>query len=246
MDRASEIILRMKYNQQMEQVQPELALKAIANATQENPIILDFDETLLLRNSTAEYINSFRPRIIGFLLIIILKLIRPWGWLPGSFRGDKTRDWFLVTVPTIFLPWTLLLWRNKAKQLAQDYSNRDIITAVESNSEAPVIVASLGFSFVIQPILEHMSLRCDRLVGCRFWYGAGDRQKGKLLMMQEILSSSEIKSAILVTDSQDDLLLLQVVAQPCLVLWSLAKYVTPFKDFWLYTWGKKLKGLVRK
>ncbi|MEM6614856.1 MAG: hypothetical protein AAF652_21970 [Cyanobacteria bacterium P01_C01_bin.72] len=236
----------MKYNQQIEQVQPELALKAIANATKENPVILDFDETLLLRNSTAEYINSFRPRIIGFLLILFLKLIRPWRWLPGSFRGDKTRDWFLVTVPTIFLPWTLLLWRNKAKQLAQAHSNRQIVDAVESNSEAPVIVASLGFSFIIEPILEHIPLRCDRLVGCRFWYGVGDRQKGKLLMMQEILSSSEIKSAILVTDSQDDFPLLQVVEQPCLVVWSLAKYVTPFKDFWLYTWSKKLKERISK
>lgn len=231
----------MKNYQQIEQVKSEQAIKAIANATKDNPVILDFDETLLLRNSTAEYINSFRPRLVGFVLIILLKLIRPWYWLPSSLRGERTRDWYLVTIPTILLPWTLLLWKKKAKQLAENQSNSEIVTAVESNFNAPVIVASLGFKFIIQPILKHMSIRYDRLVGCRFWLGAGDRNKGKLLMMREVLSKSEIESAILVTDSQDDLPLLQVVKQPYFVLWSQAKYVKPFEDLWIYRLSEKLK-----
>ena len=48
-------------------------------------------------------------------------------------------------------------------------------------------------------------------------------------------------SAILVTDSQDDLPLLQVVKQPCFVLWSGAKYVEPFKDLWVYAFLKRFK-----
>ena len=226
-------------------IDSQQAIAAITNATKDNPVILDFDETLLLRNSTAEYINSFSPRVIGFALIILLRVIRPWYWLPGSFKGDKTRDWYLVTIPTILLPWTLLLWKKKAKRLAEDRSNSEIIRAVESNPHAPVIVASLGFKFIIQPILEHMPVRCDRLVSCRFWRGAGDRNKNKLLMMQEVLSPSEIESAILVTDSQDDLPLLQVVRQPCFVLWTDAKYVEPFKDLWIYLLLKQLKRRIK-
>jgi hypothetical protein len=223
------------------QIAPESAILAIANATKETPIIIDFDETLLLRNSTAEYINSLRPRLIGFMLIMLLKIIRPWYWLPGIFRGSKTKDWYLVTIPTILLPWTLLLWQQKAQRLAEDHSNLEIISAVERNTEAPVIVASLGFNFIIAPLLQHMPMRCDRLVSCRFWQGAGDRQQGKFMMMQKVLSESLIKSALLITDSEDDLDLLQVVEQPYFVLWSAAKYVDPFKDFWLYTLAKKLK-----
>ena len=216
------------------------AIDAIVNAN--DPVILDFDETLLLRNSTAEYINSLRPRLIGFLLIIFLKIIRPWVWLPQPFGGDKTRDWFLVTVPTILLPWNLLLWQQKAKKLADDYRNSELISAVECNFNATIIVASLGFNFIIEPILQHLPMRCDLLVSCRFWRGSGDRNKGKLLMMQEVLSDSDLKSAVLVTDSEDDLPLLQVVEHPCFVLWSKAKYIEPFKDFWLYSWLKSLKS----
>ncbi|MEO0013490.1 MAG: hypothetical protein RLZZ535_1879 [Cyanobacteriota bacterium] len=226
-------------------INPESAILAIANATQDNPIIIDFDETLLLRNSTAEYINSLRPRWLGFILIMVLKIIRPWYWLPGSLRGKQTKDWYLVTIPSILLPWTLFLWQQRAKKLAQEYSNTQIIAAVDSNTEAPVIVASIGFNFIITPILQHMPIRCDRLISCRFWSGASDRQQGKLLMMQKVLSPSAITSAVLVTDSEDDLALLQVVEQPCFVLWSAAKYVAPFHDFWLDALVKKFKKLIK-
>ncbi|MGL5833853.1 MAG: hypothetical protein ACRC1Z_11570 [Waterburya sp.] len=226
-------------------INPELAILAIATANRNQPIILDFDETLLLRNSTAEYINSFRPRWLGFILIIVLKIIRPWYWLPGKFRGKQTKDWYLVTIPSILLPWTLFLWQQKAKTLAKEYSNTEIIDAVNGNSDAPVIVASLGFDLIITPILQHMPMRWDSLVSCRFWHGAGDRQQGKLLMMQKVLSSSAITSAVLVTDSEDDLGLLQVVEQPCFVLWSAAKYIDPFQDFWLDALVKKSKKLIK-
>lgn len=235
------LLMSQNHHSQIEPVEPDMAIAAIANASKNTPIILDFDETLLLRNSTAEYINSFRPRFLGLMLVILLKIIRPWSWLPKPFKGEKTRDWFLVTIPTILLPWTILLWQQRAKKLAADYGNSEIIAAVNSNSEAEIIVGSLGFNFVINPILQHLSLRCDRLVGCRFWQGAGDRNQGKLSMMQEVLSESAIKSAILVTDSKDDLPLLEVVDQPCLVVWDQAKYLDPFQDFWLYSWLKQLK-----
>ncbi|MEM8723834.1 MAG: hypothetical protein AAGE84_31930 [Cyanobacteria bacterium P01_G01_bin.39] len=226
---------------QITSLKPEIAIAAVAHATKQNSVILDFDETLLLRNSTAEYINSLRPRLLGFVLIIILKILKPWKWLPNPWRGDKTRDWFLVVMPTILLPWTLLLWQQKAKKLAEEYSNTELISAVTQNTDSQIIVASLGFNFIINPLLQHMPVKCDRLVGCRFWQGAGDRNKGKLSMMQDVLSESEIKSAILVTDSEDDLPLLQVVGKPCFILWSQAKYVEPLADFWLYAWMKKLK-----
>ena len=216
------------------------AINLIKDAAQDTSIILDFDETLLLRNSTAEYINSLRPRLIGFILVSILKVFRPWVWLPQPFRGDKIRDWFLIIIPTILLPWSLLLWQKKAQKLAQNYGNLELIEAVKQNCDSPIIIASLGFNFVINPILKHLPIRYDRLVGCRLWR-TSDRHQGKLLMMRSVLSDSQIHSAIVVTDSEDDIALLQVVAHPCLLVWSLAKYIDPFSDFWLFSLLKEIK-----
>lgn len=218
------------------------AIDAIEEASDKTTIILDFDETLFLRNSTAEYIDSLRPRLIGYILLLLLRLCRPWAWLPKPFRGDKIRDWFLVVIPTIIMPWTLWLWQRKARALAEDYGNTELIQAVNNNADSPIIIASLGFNFIIHPILHHIPMRRDRLIGCKFWQGARDRGKGKLLMMQEALSESAIKSAIVVTDSEDDLPLLQVVAKPYLVIWSLAKYRSPFKDYWLSSLVRKVKN----
>ena len=222
-------------------IEPAKAIECIKNAKRDTTIILDFDETLLLRNSTAEYINNLRPRLLGFILVKFLDIIKPWAWLPHPYRDRKVRDWFLVVVSTILLPWTLLNWRQKAKQLAAEYGNTELISAVNSNAEANIIVASLGFKFIIDPILQHLPMKYDLLVSCRFWR-AGDRTLGKLLMMQKVLPLSEIKASILVTDSEDDLPLLQVVHHPCFIIWSLSKYTVPFQDFWLRSLLKRIKN----
>lgn len=226
---------------QVDYINPSQSLELIKQAKQNTAIILDFDETLLLRNSTAEYINSLRPRWLGFILIIFLRAIKPWAWLPKPWRGDKVRDWFLVIIPTIILPWTFFLWQKKASILAKDYGNLKLLAAVEQNPNSPIIIASLGFNFVIHPILEQLPIRYSQMIGCRFWQGANDRYQGKLVMMRSALTEAEISSAIVVTDSKDDLPLLQVVAYPCLVLWSSAQYINPFSDFWLFNLLKKLK-----
>lgn len=223
------------------------AIDRILEADRNTSVILDFDETLLLRNSTAEYLNSLRPRLLGLILISIIKIIRPWTWLPKPFKGYKTKDWFLVIIPTLLLPWTLFLWRKKAKKIARNQGNLELIAAVNNNSNCPVIFASLGFKFIINPILQHLPLKClesnqsYRLIGCRFWKGAKDRNMGKLLMLQQEFSDSAIASSVLVTDSEDDLPLLKVVKYPCLVVWSSAKYINPFQDFWLYSLLRKFK-----
>jgi len=226
---------------QVDYIETYQPLDLIQRANQNTAIIIDFDETLLLRNSTAEYINSLRPRWLGFILIVFLRAIKPWAWLPKPWRGDKVRDWFLVIIPTILLPWTFSLWQKKALELARNYGNQKILAAVEQNSNSQIIIASLGFNFVIQPILQHLPIQYSQLISCRFWQGANDRYHGKLTMMRSTLTETEIESAIVVTDSKDDLPLLQIVAHPCLVLWSEAEYVNPFDDFWLYIMLKRLK-----
>ncbi len=209
------------------------AIELIKQANEDRSIIIDFDETLFLRNSTAEYLNSLKPRLIGLFLLKILYFIQPWNWLPVPFRGNKIRDWFLVTTATLLMPWTLFLWQKKAKSLADSYANQEIIDAVNNNANCSLVIASLGFNFIINPILKNMPIKYDRLISCRFWRGATDRSKNKLLMVKETLPSEAIASAVFITDSYDDMPLLQAVAKPCLVIWPLAKYVAPLNNIYL-------------
>ncbi|BAU64865.1 hypothetical protein STA3757_22420 [Stanieria sp. NIES-3757] len=218
--------------QMIDQIQKSEAIRLVETASQNTPIIIDFDETLFLRNSTAEYLDSLRPRTLGLLLLKFLYLIEPWNWLPGRFKNSKVQDWFLVIASTIFLPWTWFLWQKKARLLAKRHQNLELLATV-SNINSPIIIATIGFNFIINPILNHMPIKYDRVVGCRFWQGFKDRTEGKLLMLKKVLSSEQLKSAMVITDSEDDLPLLQEVAQPCLVIWPSAEYIAPLQNVYL-------------
>ncbi|AFZ35032.1 hypothetical protein Sta7437_1465 [Stanieria cyanosphaera PCC 7437] len=212
---------------------PTTTIEAIKTASKDTPIIIDFDETLLLRNSTAEYLNSLQPRLIGALLLRIFNYFQPWNWLPSSIRGKDSRDWFLIIGTTLLLPWTLLLWQKKAKQLAKDFSNNEIISALNQNNQADVVVATLGFNLIVIPILKHIPINYSQIVTCRFWRGAIDRHKGKLQMVIDALGVEAVESSLVVTDSSDDIPLLAKVAQPYYVIWSQAKYTVPMNDLYL-------------
>jgi hypothetical protein len=209
------------------------ALKAVTNVAGNTTVLIDLDETLFLRNSTAEYLNTLQPRIIGLFILKFLGLIKPWNWLQTWKKNPAIRDWFLVVISTLLMPWTIFLWQQKAKKLAKNHGNQELIQALNKNQNASIIIATLGFSFIVNPIVRSLEVRYDRLICCRFWQGLFDRAKGKLAMIQEVLQPEEIAEAIVITDSYDDLPLLERVAQPYLTIWPLAQYIVPMGNMYL-------------
>lgn len=208
-------------------------LDLIETAPADTPIIVDFDETLFLRNSTEEYLNSLQPRILGALLLSLLNYLKPWNWLLAPIRGYESRDWLRVVVATILFPWTPILWRWHAKQLAHSYSNAVLLDSIAKNSKVRVIVATQGFEFIVRPIVKHLPLPLSDVIACRFWRGAIDRHKGKHARVKAALEPNTFARAIAITDSTDDTPLLCSVATPCLVTWPNAAYVTAMSDVYI-------------
>jgi len=218
-----------------ENISSDEVVQLIETAQEDTPIILDFDETLFLRNSTEEYLNSLQPRILGAILLAILSYIKPWNLLPSPIRGEFSRDSLRVIVATIFFPWTLIIWQRKAKQLALTYGNITLIQAINQNSQANVIIATLGFDFIVRPIVKHLTIDIsdNDIIACRFWKGARDRYQGKLAMVTNKLGHEIVKNSIVVTDSTQDLPLLSFVSKPCLVVWPQAKIIHAMDDVYI-------------
>jgi phosphoserine phosphatase len=216
------------YSQSVEQT-----LDTLNNVTSNTPIIVDFDETLLNRNSTEEYLNSLQPRAIAVVLLLLLEKLKPWCWLPGLRKRPEARDWFRVVIATILFPWTLLLWPGRARLVASEQSNLALIAALREKPREQIIVATQGFVPIVKPILEAMPVKVDRLVACRLWWGLSDRLKGKLTLLQQFLTSDTIHQSVTITDSMDDAALLSVVAHPCLVQWPQARYESALADGYL-------------
>lgn len=217
----------------------ESALEAVRAASPENPIIVDFDETLFLRNSTEEYLDSAYPKPVGALLLMGVKALKPWRLLPKALRGDKTaKDWCLVVAVTLLMPWTLLVWRARAGAIAKAYWNQPLIKALKDNPKAQVVVATLGFDVVVNPLLKHLSVVLDRdvtqtAISCRFWQGPADRAQGKCAMVTEALGAKAVAKAVAVTDAAHDAPLLAKVATPCLVVWPQAEFVPAMSGVYL-------------
>ena len=214
-------------------------IEAVQRATEESPIIVDFDETLFLRNSTEEYLNSIYPRFAGALFLRVVRALKPWQALPGQFRSESTsRDWLLVIAVTLLFPWTLLVWRRRAKALAESYWNGPLVRSLNQNPNAEVVVATLGFALIVNPLLKHLPGALGRssdkrAIACRFWQGAKDRAKGKYAMVEAVLGAAAVSRAIAITDSSQDALLLANVKTPCLVVWPEAQYVPAMSDVYL-------------
>ena len=220
-------------SQQNYQVSVSELVKIIETAPDSTPILVDLDETLFLRNSTEEYLNTLQPRVLGWLLLTLLNFIQPWNWLPGEIKGEVSRDWIRVVVATLLFPWTLILWQGRAKHLAQTYANTTLIKALTQNANSRVILATLGFYFIVNPLSKHLPITLEDVIACRFWQGGIDRKRGKDYLVTASLGEDEVARSIAVTDSTNDNPLLASVAIPCLVIWQEAEYVPAMADVYI-------------
>ncbi|TAD78412.1 MAG: haloacid dehalogenase-like hydrolase [Oscillatoriales cyanobacterium] len=201
---------------------------------EKTPIIIDFDETLFLRNSTEEYLNSLRPRSLALVLLLVLDKLKPWRWLPGLRGHRDARDWLRVVLSTVLFPWTWFRWPAIARRLAQTQSNQALIDHLQQQPRDRIIVASNGFTAIVQPILTAMPIQIDQFLACRLWRGGLiDRDRNKLDRLQQHLSAETIARSVVITDSIDDQPLLNQSAYPCLVVWPHATYVAALSQVYL-------------
>jgi len=210
------------------------SLAILSKVDSDIPVIVDFDETLFLRNSTEEYLNSLRPRAIAVILLFLLDRLQPWSWLPGLRQKREARNWFRVVVTTAVLPWTMFFWPKVARRLAQEQSNLELIAALNHKTRHQLIVATNGFSMIVRPLLEAMPMNRSRLLACRLWWGGlGDQLNGKLARVQQWLRPEMLRQAVVITESVEDAPLLDAVHYPCLVTWPDAQFLPALSNTYI-------------
>ncbi|MEP6883758.1 MAG: HAD family hydrolase [Gammaproteobacteria bacterium] len=195
---------------------PEEAIAAIVAF--DGPVLVDLDETLYLRNSTEDFIDSARPGLLALLLLRILDFLQPWH-LTG---GEATRDAWRVRLVIVLFPWVQRRWRARTSVLASSYLNRPLLAALRSGAREPIIV-TVGFLSIVKPLLEASGLRDVRVVAAR-GFGFHDRRRGKLEMAVDALGIDTVSRSLVVTDSVQDRPLLEVSARPMRTIWPEARY----------------------
>ena len=196
-------------------VSPETAMVALL--THSGPVLLDLDETLYLRNSTEDFIDCACPGVLALLLMRTLDVLKPWRWT----GGEATRDVWRVRAISILLPWTTWRWKRRAAQLAGQFANLRLIAALKAPGCTPII-ATVGFQSIVAPLIAALGLPHVRIVAARLSTFA-DRRGGKLHLVVEALGYDTVRRALVITDSDQDLALLNACARPMRAIWPEAR-----------------------
>ncbi|NJO34835.1 MAG: hypothetical protein HC869_18665, partial [Rhodospirillales bacterium] len=146
-------------------------------------MLLDFDETLYLRNSTEDFIDCARPALLALLVLRLLDCLRPWRWTGGGGYPRCVARALRAAV----LPWTRWLWKRRIATLALQAANLPLIEAVKVRTHAahcPVpVIATLGFRCIIVPLAAALGLPEQlRIVAPRLNTFA-DRRAGKFRLV---------------------------------------------------------------
>lgn len=191
---------------------PEAALSAIREF--DGPLLIDLDETLYLRNSTEDFIDCACPGIVAIVLLRLVDLLQPWRWT----GGPATRDFWRVRTIGLLLPWTRWRWLRRARQLAADHANRPLIEALGTRDASAVIVITNGFGPIVGALVSALDLPVHRVIAAGM-SSARDRRIGKLRMAREQLGERVIGESLVLSDSLDDLPLLDACRRPLLTIW---------------------------
>lgn len=203
-----------------------VALEEIA--AHHGALLIDFDETLFLRNSTECFIDCAWPGTLALLLLRLLDVLKPWRF--GG--GEAARDNWRAGLVAIALPWTWWRWRRRCSSLAAAYTNRPLVQALRANRNSQKIIVSIGFSRVIAPLAKAMGLEDLRIIGSRL-FRPSDRGAGKLAMCMATLGPVEVAHALVLTDSETDMPLLQRCRTALLVRWPQARFEEALRQVYL-------------
>ncbi len=213
------------------EVMPDPAIEAVL--THAGPVLLDLDETLYLRNSTEDFIDSAQPRLFALLAMRLLDFIEPWRWTGGS----ETRDVWRVRCIVWLFPWAQARWRTRVRVLAASAANTPLIDAVKqragmANRQAPII-ATLGFQPIVTPLVAALGLPPQiKIIAARLTTFA-DRRGGKLRLVVAALGNETVRRALVLTDSAQDDALLSACAQPLRTVWPRARFHPALSDLYL-------------
>ncbi len=205
-----------------DEVNPQPAIAALL--TFKGPVLLDLDETLYLRNSTEDFIDSARPGVLALLAMRLLDAVRPWRWT----GGDSTRDvWRIRCVLTLF-PWTTRYWATRVRALAAEAGNEPLIAAVKQRTTVPSLLApiitTLGFRPIVAPLVAALGLPPQIRIVAASVTTFADRRDGKLRLAVKALGHETIRKALVLTDSRQDEELLQACAMPVRTVWPDARF----------------------
>lgn len=164
-------------------------------------VIIDFDHTLWLGNTTEQFINIATPKLPCEILDKVVSKF--WDKNLGSLKQKIARDHLRVLVLVILTPWNLYRWKLFCRKNINKYWNKDLYDTIDESGKNKLVI-SLGFNILIKKILNiklgskfQMPLYASKL----FDFSTNIRKKGKVECIKDKVDLSQ---SYTITDSIED------------------------------------------
>ncbi len=185
--------------------------------------VLDFDETLWLRNSTEEFIRFARPSVIVAIVMQILGMLKPWRLISRD-NPDYYRDWIRIWAVVLVSPWSILAWRKHAARIGPAYLNASLLRDIAAICPDRIIVATYGFDFIVKPLAAAIDRNMEVVVASSLRDAPRLRAIGKGCALQRAIGTDALTQSIVVTDNFVDQDLCNACAHGFYVRWPEAVY----------------------
>lgn len=194
------------------------ALEAVS--TCEEDLILDFDNTLILQNSTERWLDALRPKTLAFLICLVCDFVVGFAARRRWCKAERWRDPLRVAVTTALFPWNYVWWRATAKRRMGRYLNGALAEAAGKTRARQVTIVTFGFEHVIAPLLAGAPIKATLIASGAFSPARNLRKRGKVAALLEAIGPERLKSALFVTDSRDDQEVIDHAGRSALVQWG--------------------------
>ncbi|GLS84595.1 hypothetical protein [Paraferrimonas haliotis] len=198
---------------------PIEALSQLSHLPKSTPIVVDFDETLWLRNSVEQFLSSARPNLWVAIILQLLGLIRPWDWF-NSINPDHIRDKIRIGAVLLLAPWTLFFWPKTAKKRVNECLNSALVETLRRFDK--VYIASYSFGFIITPLVAASNVPWPVVVSADFGNYRTLRLLGKGSIVEKNIGEEELANSATISDSRLDNDLFRKSKYPLLVKWPTA------------------------
>jgi hypothetical protein len=198
------------------------------------PLLLDFDETYWLRNSTEAFLDSVRPAWPAAILLRVLDGLRPWQLLPGPDKAHVWRDWLRVMLVVVLFPWSLPRWRRQATALGPRWLNPVLAGHVARAPADRRWIVTNGFRPIVAPLVAALEPgHRPMLLASPLLTGFAWRRLGKRAVAEAALGAETVAEAALVTDNDEDGPLLAAVGLPLHRKWPEARFEPAHRNAYL-------------
>jgi len=213
----------------------------IEEVGQDTAIVVDFDETLWLRNSTEFFLASLKPSLWVAMILQIMGFIKPWKVFNRN-NSSAYRDLYRIKCALFLVPNAVKQWEKAAQTLGPELINEPLYERLQKHGLNNVYIASYGFDFIIAPLLKAVDPSLNLIVSSTLTRSAELKIEGKACAVGRVIGTDVLASSVTITDSDIDKDLLDSSRIGALIEWPSAEYsqagISPMLPF---VYLKKIK-----